>query len=58
MNFKSDELSEQKLRISLVEKKAEDLQKELDEKEKKLNQALEELKSVSLKKEKYDFYFL
>jgi hypothetical protein len=58
LNFKSDELSEQKLRISLVEKKAEDLQKELDEKEKKLNQALEELKSVSLKKEKYDFYFL
>ena len=45
-------MSEQKLRISLIEKKAEDVQKELDEKEKKLSQALEELKSVSLKKEK------
>ena len=47
-----DELSEQKLRISLIEKKADDTQKELDEKDKKLNQTIEELKSISIKKEK------
>lgn len=49
---KSDELSEQKLRISLIEKKADDAQKELEEKDKKLNQTIEELKNLSFKKDK------
>jgi hypothetical protein len=41
----------------LIEKKAEDAQKELEEKDKKLNQTIEESKSISLKKEKYKIEF-
>lgn len=49
---KSDELSEQKLRISIVEKKAETQLKEYEEKNKKMSQTIEEMKSEHSKKEK------
>ena len=52
VRFKTDELSEQKLRISLVEKKGEEAVKELDEKNKKLLKINEDLKLDHLSKEK------
>ncbi|RNA32395.1 dynactin subunit 1 isoform X4 [Brachionus plicatilis] len=52
LKLKVDELSEQKLRISIVEKKAETQLKELEEKNKKLGDEVEDLKSQSSKKEK------
>jgi len=53
LKVKADELSECKLRISLAESKADNSLKELEEKNKKLAQANEELKSSSSKSEKY-----
>ncbi len=52
LKTKSDELSEQKLRISLVEKKAETHQNDCEEKNKKLAQNMEDMKSDYSKKEK------
>ncbi len=52
LKVKADEISEFKLRISLAESKAENSLKELEEKNKKLSQSNEELKSSSLKSEK------
>lgn len=52
LKLKVDELSEQKLRISIVEKKAETQQKELDEKLIKANQQIEDIKTETSKKDK------
>ena len=49
---KTDELSEQKLRISIVEKKGEEALKELEEKNKKLLKINEDLKIDHLSKDK------
>ena len=45
-------MSEQKLRISLVEKKGETQVKELDEKNKSLTKSIQDLKDELTKKEK------
>jgi dynactin 1 len=52
LKAKSDELSEQKLRISLVEKKAETQLNEHEDKSRKLTQSMEDMKSDYSKKEK------
>jgi hypothetical protein len=52
--LKTDELSEQKLRISLIEKKGEEATKELEEKNKKLLKINEDLKIDYLSKDKYN----
>ncbi|CAF0807877.1 unnamed protein product [Brachionus calyciflorus] len=52
LKHKVDELSEQKIRLSIVEKKSETQQKELEEKIKKLNEEIEEIKAEQAKKEK------
>jgi len=58
LKVKADELSECKLRISLAESKADNSLKELEEKNKKLAHANEELKSSSSKSEKYAVWLL
>jgi dynactin 1 len=52
LKTKSDELSEQKLRISLAENKAETQQKDYEEKNKRLVQTMEDLKNEYNKKDK------
>jgi dynactin 1 len=52
LKLKVDELSEQKLRISLIEKKNETHIKEFDEKNKQLAKTIEGLKEELQKKEK------
>lgn len=52
LKLKVDELSEQKLRVSIVEKKFDTQLKEAEEKSKKLNDEIEELKAQFSKKEK------
>ena len=46
-------MSEQKLRISLVEKKGETMLKDIDEKNKSLARNIQELRDELVKKEKY-----
>lgn len=46
-------MSEQKLRISLVEKKGETAAKEVEEKNKGLKQTIQDLKDQLAKSEKY-----
>ena len=52
LKTKCDEVSEQKLRNSLVEKKAETQAKDFEEKNKKLSATIEDMKSEHSKKEK------
>ena len=52
LKLKIDELSEHKVRIGLSEKKTEMALKEMDEKGKKHQQTIDELKAAILKKEK------
>lgn len=52
LKLKVEELSEQKVRASLVEKKAEETQTALEEKNKKLVESIEEMKSTATRKEK------
>jgi hypothetical protein len=54
---KVDELSEQKVRISLIEKKSETQTKELEEKNRMLSQSITDLKEEISKKEKLEFKF-
>lgn len=54
---KVDELSEQKVRISLIEKKSETQTKELEEKNRMLSQCITDLKEEISKKEKLEFKF-
>ncbi len=50
--IKTDELSENKVRLSLMEKKMETVQKESDEKTAKLQQTLDEFKQAAAKTQK------
>jgi dynactin 1 len=52
LKLKVEELSEQKVRASLVEKKAEEGQTALEEKNKKFVESIEEMKLTASRKEK------